>query len=154
MIKSDHEQFAQGAFSLTKNEQLAQKCFNIIVFLSTFFYKFFVIFFKNKRFTHSLFFKERCERASRSGCSWQKSNCEWIAQQKWATVIYLLRSLTKNEQPWDIRSGCSPKLSKGANCPFFDGIAHLLIFRKKNSDSLKKPIKEFPSLLKSYLTFG
>ena len=108
------------------------------------FYKFFVSFFKNKRFTHSLFFKERCERASCSGCSWQKSNCERIAHQKWATVIYLLRSLTKNEQPWDIRSGCSPKLSKGANCPFFDGIAHLLIFRKKKQWFTQKTDKRIP----------
>ena len=73
-----------------------------------------------------------------------------------------LRSLTKNEQPWAICSGHSPKISnheqiaqvahqKWANeqitC-FFERIAHLLIFLQKTSDSLRKPMSEFPTLLK------
>ena len=52
-----------------------------------FFYHFFVSFFKNKRFTHSRVFKERCEQVTQ------------VAHDKRATVSESLRLLTKNEQP-------------------------------------------------------
>ena len=42
------------------------------------------------------------------------SDCErfaQIAQDKWATVSKLLRSLRGNEQPWAIRSGRSEEMS-------------------------------------------
>ena len=72
-----------------------------------------------------------------------------------------LRSLTKNEQPWAICSGYSPKISnheqivqaahqkwpnEQITC-FFERIAHLLIFLQKTSDSLRKPMSEFPALV-------
>ena len=44
----------------------------------------------------------------------QMSNCErfaQIAQEKWATVSELLRSLRGNEQLWTIRSGPLEKMS-------------------------------------------
>ena len=78
-----------------------------------------------------------------------------------------LRSLPKNEWPWAIRSGRSPKMSeheriaqvanqKWANeriACFFEQIAYLLIFSQKTSDLLRKPMSEFPALSCSYL-FG
>ena len=71
-----------------------------------------------------------------------------------------LRSLTKNEQPWGIRSGRSEEMSyhelfaqvahyKWANewiTNFLEQIAHLLIFGHKTSNSLGKPMSEFPAL--------
>ena len=78
------------ALWLTKNKRFAQKNVNTIVF--------FVRFLKNKRFAHSLFFKELCEQI---GCTWKKSDCEQISQvthQKWATVSDMNRLLTKNER--------------------------------------------------------
>ena len=109
MIKSSHEQFAQGALSLTENEQFAQKCFNKIVFLCTCFKSFFKVFFKNKQFTHSLFFKDLCERVAQ------------VAHDKRGTVSESLRLLTKNEQPWDICFGRSSKMS---NHEIFTQVAH------------------------------
>ena len=47
---------------------------------------------------------------------------EQIAQvtyQKWATMSDSLKLLTKNEQPWAIRSGGSPKMS------YYEGIAQV-----------------------------
>ena len=113
-------------------------------------------FLQNKRYTHSLFGKEQCERVAQ------------VTHDKRATMSESLRLLTKNEQPWDIGLGRSPKMSnreifaqvahqKWKNeqiAHFFERIAHLLIFSQKTSDSLRKPMKEFPILLKSYLTFG
>ena len=52
-----------------------------------FFVPFFVSLFKNKRFTHSLVFKERCEKVAQ------------VAHDKRATVSESLRLLTKSEQP-------------------------------------------------------
>ena len=77
-----------------------------------------------------------------------------------SNVSELLRSLTKNVRPWAIRSGRSEEISdleriaqvahqKWANeriARFFEGIAHLLIFGQKMSDSLGKPMSEFPAL--------
>ena len=62
----------------------------------------------------------------------------------------LLRSLRGNEQLWANRLGRSPKMSKWAN----ERIAHFLSdsficsFFAKTSDSLRKPMTEFPALLK------
>ena len=47
------------------------------------------------------------------------------------------------------RSGRSPKMSEWANRSFFMQIAHSLIFLQKTSDSLRKPISEFPALFKN-----
>ena len=71
-----------------------------------------------------------------------------------------LRSLTKNEQPWAIRSGYSEEMSdheriaqvahqKLANewiAHFFQQMAHLLIFGQKTSGSLGNQMSEFPAL--------
>ena len=119
---------------------------------------------KNERIAHFLFFGEQCE---------------WIAQvafQKWAMwanrsgrsqkmsdVGELLRSLIKNEWPWGLRSYCWEEMSdheriaqvshqKWANewnTHFFEQIAYSLIFGQKISDSLGKPMSEFPALFKS-----
>ena len=95
---------------------------------------------------------------------------------RWASdVSELLRSLTKNERcersaqvapqkwAWVVRSHCSEEMSdreriaqvahqKWANewiTRFFERIAHSLIFGQKISDSLGKPMSEFPALFKS-----
>ena len=79
-----------------------------------------------------------------------------------SNVSESLISLTKNEQPWAIRSGPSEEMSdreqiaqvanqKWANewiAHFLEQIAHLLIFEQKTRDSLGKPMSEFPALLK------
>ena len=67
----------------------------------------------------------------------KNEQCEWIAQvarQKWETMSDLLRLLTKNEQ-------------MSESLVFFERIAHLLIFSQKTSDSLIKPMSEFPALV-------
>ena len=102
-----------------------------------FYYNFYISFFiKKKRFAHSSFLL--------------------------SDVSESLRSLTKNERPWAICSGCSPKMSdheriahvahqKWANkqiASFFEQIAHSLIFLQKTSDWLRKPMSEFPAFLK------
>ena len=46
---------------------------------------------------------EQCEQISQ------------VAQQKWATMSDLLRSLRENERSWANCSGRSPKMSKWAN---------------------------------------
>ena len=119
------------ALWLTKNKRFAQKNVNTIVF--------FVRFLKNKRFAHSLFFKELCEQI---GCTWKKSDCEQISQvthQKWATVSDMNRLLTKNE-----------RISKSlvflwANRSF----AH---FFEKSSDLFRKQMSEFPTLIYTKLS--
>ena len=52
---------------------------------------------------------------------------------------------------WANRSGCSPKMSEWANRSFFERIPHSLIFSQKTSDSLRKPMSEFPALIFSLL---
>ena len=47
------------------------------------------------------------------------SECERIAQDEWATVSKLLRSLLTNEWMWAIRSGRSALKSKLANRSIF-----------------------------------
>ena len=58
----------------------------------------------------------------------------------------LRRLLTKNERPWAIRSGRSPKMSEWL--VFFEWIAHSPIFSQNTSDLLRKPMSEFPALQK------
>ena len=79
---------------------------------------------------------------------------------KMSDVSKSLRSLTKNEWPWAIRSGQSPKKSdhewiaqvahqKWLNeqiARFFEQIAHSIIFLQKTSDSLRKWMNKFPAL--------
>ena len=74
-----------------------------------------------------------------------------------------LRSLTKNERPWAIRSGHSEEMSdceriaqvghqKWTNewiARFFERIAHSLIFEQKTSDLLGKPMSKFPDMPKT-----
>ena len=112
---SDCERFPQVAHDKWANEQIA--CFfrvnrsfthlltktsdSLIFFkLKSYFLVYFLYFFsrKNKWFTHSLFFNERCERITQ--VAYKNKRCEQIAQvahHKWATMSDLLRSLTKNE---------------------------------------------------------
>ena len=62
--------------------------------------------------------------------------CEWIAQvahQKWAAMSESLRSLTKNEQ-----------MSK--SLVFLSELLIRSFFSQKTSDSLGKPMSEFPAL--------
>ena len=76
----------------------------------------------------------------------KNERCEQIAQvdhQKWATSS---DSLKGNERWWGNCSGRSPKKSEGVNRSFFEWIAHLLIFGQQKSDSLGKPMSEFPAL--------
>ena len=88
--------------------------------------------------------------ANGSGCSPKMSN-----------VRVSLRSLTKNERPWEIRSGGSGEMSdceriahvahqKWGNeriACFLEQIAHSLIFGQKTSDLHWKPMSEFPALV-------
>ena len=103
-------------------------------------------------FAYFLFFGEQCERFDHNR-SFPLSD-----------VSKSLRSLTKNEQPWAIRSYRSEEMSdrewiaqvahqKWANewIPhFFERITHSLIFGQKTSDSLGKPMSEFPALHGNY----
>ena len=154
--QSDCERFAHVAHEKRANEQITcfferiahslfrsqkqvipQKNLDKIIFY------FFKVFFKLKKiegFAHSLLFKERYERIAQ------------FAPNERATVSESLRLLSKNEQPWVIRSGGSPKMSdceriaqvahqKWAN----ERIAHSLIFSQKKSYSLRKPMSKFPT---------
>ena len=47
------------------------------------------------------------------------------------------------ERPWAICSGRSPKMSKWANCSFFERITHSLIFSQKTSNSHRKSMSGF-----------
>ena len=93
----------------------------------------------------SLMSKER-PWANRSGRSWQMSDSERFAQvsrDKWANrsgrspkmshVSESLRSLTKNEQPWDIAQDAHQKWTNERIACFFKRIAQLLIFCKKRA---------------------
>ena len=79
---------------------------------------------------------------------------------KLSNVSESLRSLTKIERSWAICSGQSPKMSDHERIAqvanqnwanewiacFFKRIACSLIFSQKTSDSLRKPMSEFPAL--------
>ena len=71
-------------------------------------------------------------------------------------VSELLRSLTKNERPWEIRSGRSEEMNDRERIAqvahqkwahewitrFFKRIAHSLIFGQKTSNLLRKPMSK------------
>ena len=107
--------------------------------------------FQGWEFTHllrSLRTNERL-RANGSDCSGQRSNCErsaLVTHDKRATVSESLRSLTKNEWPWAILSGRSPKMSEWANRSFFEQMSESIFFSQKTRDPLRKPMSEFPTL--------
>ena len=104
-----------------------------IIFLGTF-YIGFLFWKKNERFAHSLFFNERCDRIAQvAHQNEQYEQIPQVAHQKWATVSESLRSLTKNER-------------MSESLVFFEQIAYALIFSQKLSDSLRKPMSEFPAL--------
>ena len=89
------------------------------------------------------FFKSDVSESLR--CSWQKSDCERIAQvahQKWATVSNLIRLLTKNERPWAIRSGSLTKI-----CELLVFLRELLIcsFFTKNEWFAQKTKERIPN---------
>ena len=81
------------ALWLTKNKRFAQKNVNTIVF--------FVRFLKTSDLLIPSFLKSYVSKSA--------------AHEKRVTVNKSLRSLTKNEQPWAIWTGCSPKMSESAN---------------------------------------
>ena len=69
-----------------------------------------------------------------------------------------LISLTKNERPWAIRSGCSEEMSDVSKllisltknewiAHFFEQITHSLIFEQKTRASLGNQMSEFPALV-------
>ena len=63
-----------------------------------------------------------CSFAQSLNCSGQMSKCEQfaqLAQDKWATVSKLLRSLMANERIWAICSGHSGQMSEWTNHSFF-----------------------------------
>ena len=80
----------------------------------------------------------------------QMSDCErfaQIAQDKWATLSELLRSLRGNEQLWAIRSGRAEEMSN---------VSESLILLTKNermSDSLKKFWLKKSKILFYYVLF-
>ena len=116
---------------------------------------------KSLIFAHFLFFDERCERFTHdhsfplSDVSkllrslFKNEWCEriaFVAHQKWATMSDSLTSLRENERLWANCSCGSPKMSEWVNCSFFEWIAQTPIFGQKTSDSLGKPMSEFPAL--------
>ena len=120
---------------------------------------------KSLIFAHFLFFDERCERFTHdhsfplSDVSkllrslFKNEWCEriaFVAHQKWATMSDSLTSLWENERLWANCSCGSPKMSEWVNCSFFEWIAQTPIFGQKTSDSLGKPMSEFPALQNSY----
>ena len=80
----------------------------------------------------------------------KKTSHSLISSFLMSNVCKSLRSLTKNEQPWAIRSGHLPKISEWAITSFFEQIDHLLIFSHKMSDWLRKPMSKIPTLTFSY----
>ena len=80
----------------------------------------------------------------RSFCSNQMSDYErftQIAQDKWATVSELLRSLKTNEQPWANPSGRSWQMSDR------EQITQVLMINEQMSDSLKKNLAKKSKIL-------
>ena len=64
---------------------------------------------------------------------------------KMCNVSKSLKSLTKNERPWAIRSGCSPKVSEWANHLFFWGNHSFAHFFAKNERFAQKHNEVIPS---------
>ena len=74
-----------------------------------------------------IIFTEQCERITQ------------VAHDNRATVIELLRSLTKNECLWVICSGCSPKMSKWGNHLFFRN----KWFAQKTYEPISNPVIQY-----------
>ena len=92
------------------------------------------------------------------------ANCSGCSP-KMSDVSEVLRSLTKSEQPWVICSGRSQKISnheriaqvahqKWANRFFWVNRSFAIFSHKKTSDSLRKPMSEFPALAGSLVSRG
>ena len=82
--------------------------------------------------------------ANCSGRSPKMSNVSEIAQvahQKWATVSYLLKPLTNNEQPWANCSGRSPKMSEWVNRSFFSASEQFSHFSRVGNSLIWFPSK-------------
>ena len=62
-----------------------------------------------------------------------------------------LRLLTKNEWWERIAQVAHQKWANERIAGFFERIAHSLIFSQKTSESLRKPLSEFPALKKVYI---
>ena len=130
--------------SLLINEQMshALKIFwqkiSEILFFSMFYTGFFIL--KNERFAHYLIFGEWCMQIA------QFTHQKWAMwanhsgrSQKMSDVSKSLRSLTKNERPWPIHSGCSPKMSEWANHLFFWVNCSFTLFFAKNKQFDSRP---------------
>ena len=115
---------------------------------------------KNERIAHFLFFGERCEWIAHfAQIKWAMwANCSGRSP-KMSDVSESLRSLTKNEQPWAIRSGrseemshreriahvCSPKMSKWVNCSIFLANRSFAHFWAKKERFSRKTDERSPS---------
>ena len=82
----------------------------------------------------SLTKNERCEQID------QVAHQKW---EKWATMSNSRKLLTNNER---IAQVAHQKWANERITPFFEWITHLLIFSQKKSNSLRKPMSEFPAL--------
>ena len=133
---SDREQFPQVAHDKWANERFAQNNLTKIIFYGMF-YTHFIYVFWFKKTSNSLIPSFLIFDVSKSLRSLTKNErCERIPQvthQKWATMSKSLRLLTKNERMSELLVFLSESLIRS-------------FFRKKTSDSLRKPMSEFPTL--------
>ena len=111
---------------LAKNERFTQKMCILCMFLTVF-----PLFMPQSEsllslFTHFLFFKERLERFSP------------VSFYKRVTMSDSLWLLMKKERQWAIHSGRSCQKSNGSESLFCS---------QKTSESLEKPMSEFPTLI-------
>ena len=136
------EQIAHLLFSSQKNKQFAQKTLTKVIFFVRFFSTIDLL-------IPSFLMRDGCESLRLLTKIEQFEKIAQVAHQKWAIKSVLLRSLTKNERPWVICSGRSPKWANERISRFFEQIAHSLIFFSKTSNSLRKPMSEFPTLAES-----
>ena len=81
---------------------------------------------------------------------WVSGDVMWVNRSgrspKMSHVSESLRSLTKNERPWDIAQDAHQKWTNERITCFFERIAQLLIFLQKKSDLLREPMSEFTAL--------
>ena len=82
----------------------------------------------------SLIKNERCERIPQ------------VTHQKWATMSDLLRLLTKMSDHERIAQGAHQKWANERIARFLSKLLFCSSFRKKMSDSLRKPKSKFPAL--------
>ena len=102
-----------------------------------FYIRFFYL--KNERIAYSLFFGERCE---------------WftlVAHQKWAMWANRSEEMSNRER---IAQVAHQKWANEWIARFFERIAHSLNFRQKTSDSLGKPMSEYPTMLLSWPSYA